>query len=56
MTIINLNKHRKHRQRSQDERRAAENRVRSGVSKERRIRELREREQAKKDIEGKRLD
>ncbi len=56
MTIINLNKHRKQRQRSQDEQRAAENRVRFGRTKALRIGERREREQAKRDIDGKRLD
>jgi uncharacterized protein DUF4169 len=56
MAIINLNKHRKQRRRSEDERRAAENRIRFGLGKGPRTRDLREREQAKKDLEGKRLD
>lgn len=56
MTIISLNKYRKQRQRSQDKHRAAENRIRFGRSKKWRARELQEREQAKKDLEGKHLD
>ena len=56
MTIINLNKYRKQRKRSEEQRRSAENRVRFGLDKDKRMRELQEREQARKDIEGKRLD
>jgi Domain of unknown function (DUF4169) len=56
VTIVNLNKYRKQRERTEDQRRAAENRVRFGRGKQARINEQRERERAKKDIQGKRLD
>jgi Domain of unknown function (DUF4169) len=54
--IVNLNKYRKKRERAEDERRAAENRVRFGRSKKSREKDLYDREQAKKDIDDKRLD
>lgn len=56
MTIVNLNKYRKQRQRSEDEHHAVENRIRFGLRKDERIHKLREHEQAAKDMEGKRLD
>jgi hypothetical protein len=54
--IVNLNRHRKQRQRAETEARAAENRIRFGRSKEQRSKELRESERARKEIEDKRLD
>ena len=54
--IINLNRCRKKRRRTEAETQAKENRVRFGRSKEERTAELRERERAKKEIENKRLD
>ncbi len=56
MTIVNLNKYRKHRQRVDDERRAVENRVRFGRNKEARTNDIRERDRSKKNMEDKRLD
>ena len=54
--IINLNRYRKKRRRTDDETRAKENRVRFGRPKGERAAESRERERAKKEIENKRLD
>jgi hypothetical protein len=54
--IVNLNKYRKARERAEDERRAAENRVRFGRSKAARASQLRDRERAEKSIDDKRLD
>lgn len=54
--IINLNQYRKKRGRGEAERRAVENRVRYGRSKEARTKDLRENARARKDIEDKRLD
>jgi hypothetical protein len=54
--IVNLNLCRKKRRRAEADRRAAENRVRFGRSKEQRSRDLRESERIKKEIDGKRLD
>jgi Domain of unknown function (DUF4169) len=54
--IVNLNQYRKQRGRAEAERRAVENRVRYGRSKEARAKDLRENARARKDIEGKRLD
>jgi hypothetical protein len=56
VTIVNLNKYRKHRQRVEDERRAVENRVRFGRNKEARTNDIRERDRSKKNMEDKRLD
>jgi hypothetical protein len=56
VTIVNLNKYRKRRERAEDQRRAAENRVRFGRGKQARSNDLRERQRAKKDMEGKRLE
>jgi Domain of unknown function (DUF4169) len=56
MGTVNLNQYRKKRRRAEAERRAADNRVRFGRSKEERSRDLLESERAKKEIEGKRLD
>jgi hypothetical protein len=55
-STVNLNKYRKKRGRADAERRAAENRVRFGRSKEACANDLRERERAQKSIEDKRLD
>ena len=55
VATVNLNQYRKHRRHAEAERRAADNRVRFGRSKEERGRDLRENERAKKEIEGKRL-
>ena len=54
--VINLNRYRKRRERSEAEARAAENRVRFGRSKEQRNKEQREGERATHEIENKRLD
>ena len=54
--IVNLNQYRKKRGRAEAERRAAENRVRFGRSKEERGKDLRESERARKAIEDKRLE
>jgi len=56
VTIVNLNKYRKQHERSKDQRRAAENRVRFGRGKQARSNDLRERGRAKNDMEGKRLN
>jgi hypothetical protein len=54
--IVNLNQYRKKRQRTEADRRAADNRVLFGRSKKERSRDLRENERTKKEIDGKRLD
>jgi len=54
--IVNLNQYRKKRRRAEADRRAADNRVRFGRSKEERSRDLRESGRTKKEIDGKRLD
>lgn len=54
--IVNLNHYRKKRRRAEAERRAADNRVRFGCSKEERRKDLRERERSKSELEGKHLD
>ena len=56
MKIVNLNQYRKRRQRSETERRAAENRVSFGRTKAERSKDLSESERATKQLEGKRLD
>jgi hypothetical protein len=55
-TIVNLNKHRKKRDRVEQERRAAENRIRFGRSKQQRGKDALETARAQKEIEDKRLD
>jgi hypothetical protein len=54
--IVNLNKYKKQRERAEDERRAAENRIRFGRSKAARAKDLLGREQSEKSLEDKRLD
>jgi hypothetical protein len=54
--IINLNRYRKKRRRTEAEGRAKENRVRFGRPKEERAAKSRERERATKEIENKRLE
>ena len=54
--IVNLNQYRKKHRRAEADRRAADNRVRFGRSKEERGRDLRESERTKKEMNGKRLD
>jgi len=54
--IVNLNRYRKKRRRAEAEAQAKENRVRFGLSKEERARELRERQREAKEIENKRLE
>jgi Domain of unknown function (DUF4169) len=54
--IVNLNKYKKKRARTEGERRAAENRVRFGRSKAARAKDRREHEQAEESLENKRLD
>ena len=56
MKIVNLNQYRKRRQRSETDRRAAENRVSFGRTKAERSKDLSESEGATKELEGKRLD
>lgn len=55
-TIVNLNQHRKKRERADEERRAAENRVRFGRSKEERSKDLRESARTRKELDDKRLE
>jgi hypothetical protein len=55
-TIVNLNKHRKKRSRLEQERRAAENRIRFGRSKQQRGKDALETARAQKEIEDKRLE
>ena len=54
--IVNLNKYRKKHERAEEERRAAENWVRFGRSKQARAADRRTREQAQKSLDDKRLD
>ena len=54
--VINLNKYRKERKRSAQERLSVENRARFGRSKSERANDLREQERTKKEMEHKRLD
>ena len=54
--IVNLNRYRKKRRRAEAEAQAKENRVRFGLSKEERARELREHQREAKEIENKRLE
>jgi hypothetical protein len=54
--IINLNRHRKKRERAKEEAQAAENRIRFGRSNEQRRKELLESERARKAIDDKRLE
>jgi len=55
-TIVNLNKHRKKRGRVEQERLAAENRIRFGRSKQQRDKDALETARAQKEIEDKRLE
>jgi len=54
--IVNLNQYRKKRRRAEAERRATDNRVRFGRSKEERDKLLRESARTRNELEGKRLD
>jgi hypothetical protein len=54
--IVNLNLYRKKRRRAEAERRATDNRVSFGRSKEERDKLLRESARARNELEGKRLD
>lgn len=54
--IVNLNKYRKKHRRTENELRAAENRVRFGRTKQARAKDVRERERAAKRIDDKRFD
>ena len=54
--VVNLNQYRKKRRRAEADRRAADNRVRFGRSKEERSRDLREGERSQKEMDGKRLN
>ena len=54
--IINLNQYRKRRRGAEAKRRAAENRIRFGRSKDERSRETLANERATKEIEDKRLE
>ena len=54
--IVNLNQYRKKRRQAEADRRAADDRVRFGRSKEERSRNLRESERSQREMDGKRLD
>jgi hypothetical protein len=54
--IVNLNHYRKKRRRAEVQRHAADNRVRLGRSKQERGKHQRERERAKNELDGKRID
>jgi Domain of unknown function (DUF4169) len=54
--IVNLNKYRKQRQRTEHAKQAAENRVRFGRSKSDRARTRSEQDRSSQDLEGKRRD
>ncbi len=54
--IVNLNKYRKQRQRTEQTEQAAENRVRFGRNKSDRTRTHSEQDRRSRDLEGKRLD
>jgi len=54
--IVNLNKYRKQRRRSDHAKQGAENRVRFGRSKPERTRTRSEQERRRGELEGKRLD
>lgn len=56
MTVVNLNRYRKRRKRTEKERLAAENRVRFGRSNPARGKERRERERDAAALDGKHLD
>jgi len=53
---INLNKFRKGKRRAEDQKRAAENRIAFGRSNAERDKARRASDQAKRDLEGKKLD
>ncbi len=55
-TIVNLNKHRKKRGRMEQERRAAENRIRFGRTKQQRGKDALETARAQKEIDEKCLE
>ena len=54
--IVNLNQYREKRRRAEAQRRAVDNRVRFGRSKEEDGKDQRESERAKNELDGKRLD
>lgn len=54
--IVNLNRFRKQRRRTEAETQATENRIRFGRRKEEREQVSRERERAKKELDNKRLE
>ncbi len=54
--IINLNKYRKRRKRSDDSKQAAENRIRHGRTRAGKSREAGERLQGERTLDGKRID
>jgi hypothetical protein len=55
-TIVNLNKFRKQHERADNQRRAAENRVRFGRGKAARANDQRDRERAEKTLDDKHLE
>ena len=55
-SVVNLNRFRKAKKRTEAERRAAENRVAFGRSKAERLKAQDESERASRDLENKRLD
>lgn len=55
-SVVNLNRFRKAKQRAEAERRAAENRVAFGRSKEERRNAADDRERIARELEGKRID
>jgi len=54
--IVNLSKYRKQRQRTEQTKQAAGNRVKFGQTKSDRVRTRAEQDRARQDLEGKRLD
>ena len=56
MVIVNLNQYRKKRRRAEAQRRAVDNRVRFGRSKQERGKDQRDSERAKNELDGKRPD
>ena len=55
-TIVNLNKYRKQHDGAEEERRASENRIRFGRTKQQRARDALDAARARKEIEDKRLE
>lgn len=54
--VINLNKHRKAKTRSEKEKKAAENRITHGLTKEEKLRKKQEEERASRFLDGHKRD